>query len=236
MKRFRDDLPSLARCLLLSNRDSEWAGAAGGRGSLWRITREAVLHMFSGISKTTSSMRFEGLCARYRPDVFRFALWLARDGAIAEDVVQETFVRAWRAIDSLSDPESTRPWLLAIARREHARLYERKRHSTVSLDDLILTDDSALASAPSEDHSDIGAAITSLDPDYRKPLILQTLMGYSTKEIATHMGLTRSAVLTRLHRARQKLRVALGTTEVAAKSSTIESIKATHGHRYAARC
>jgi hypothetical protein len=36
-------------------------------------------------------------CARYRPDVFRFALWLARDGAIAEDVVQETFMRAWRA-------------------------------------------------------------------------------------------------------------------------------------------
>jgi RNA polymerase sigma-70 factor (ECF subfamily) len=166
--------------------------------------------------------------------VFRFALWLARDGAIAEDVVQETFVRAWRAIDSLSDPESTRPWLLAIARREHARLYERKRHSTVSLDDLILTDDSALASAPSEDHSDVGAAIASLDPDYRKPLILQTLMGYSTEEIATHMGLTRSAVLSRLHRARQKLRVALGTTEAAAKSSTIETIKVTHGHRYAA--
>src|SRR5258708_34856339 len=144
--------------------------------------------MYACISKTTSSMRFEGLCARYRPDVFRFALWLARDGAIAEDVVQETFVRAWRAIDSLSDPESTRPWLLAIARREHARLYERKRHSTVSLDDLILTDESALASAPSEDHYDIGAAITSLDPDYRKPLILQTLMGNSTKKIPTPMG------------------------------------------------
>jgi RNA polymerase sigma-70 factor, ECF subfamily len=186
--------------------------------------------MFSCISKISSSARFEGLCARYRPDVFRFALWLAQDGAIAEDVVQETFMRAWRAIDSLVDPSAARPWLLAIARREHARLYERKRHPTVALDDLIATDDPALASAPSEDHSDIDAAISSLDSNYRKPLVLQALMGYSTGEIASHMGLTKNAVLTRLHRARKKLRVVLCTTEFPAGSSTMGTIKAPHGH------
>jgi RNA polymerase sigma-70 factor (ECF subfamily) len=190
--------------------------------------------MYACISKTTSSARFEGLCVRYRPDVFRFALWLARDGAIAEDVVQETFLRAWRAIDSLADPKAARSWLLAIARREHARLYERKRHTTVPLDDLIASDDPALASAPSEDHSDVDAAISSLDPAYHKPLVLQVLMGYSTDEIARHMGLTRSAVLSRLHRARQKLRVAVGVTEVAGKSLTMGTIKSTHGHKYAA--
>ena len=184
--------------------------------------------MYACISKTTSSARFEGLCARYRPDVFRFALWLARDGAIAEDVVQETFLRAWRAIDSLADPEAARSWLLAIARHEHARLYERKRHTTVPLDDLIANDDPALASVPSEDHSDIGAAISSLDTDYRKPLVLQALMGYSTEEIARQMGLTRSAVLSRLHRARLKLRVALGTTDVADGTSAVRTINATH--------
>ena len=183
--------------------------------------------MYACISKTTSRARFDGLCARYRPDVFRFALWLARDGAIAEDVVQETFLRAWRAIDSLADPEAARSWLLAIARREHARLYERKRHTTVPLDDLIANDDPALASVPSEDHSDIGAAISSLDTDYRKPLVLQALMGYSTEEIARQMGLTRSAVLSRLHRARLKLRVALGTTDVADGTSAVSTIKAT---------
>jgi RNA polymerase sigma-70 factor, ECF subfamily len=190
--------------------------------------------MFSCLSKAASSQRFEGLCARYRPDVFRFALWLARDGAIAEDVVQETFMRAWRAIDSLADPDAARPWLLAIARREHARLYERKRHPTVALDDLVATDDPSLASAPSEDHADVGAAISSLDPHYRTPLVLQALMGYSTEEIAGHMGLTRSTVLSRLHRARQKLRVALGSPEIETQSSATGTIKSTHAHRYAA--
>jgi DNA-directed RNA polymerase specialized sigma24 family protein len=80
------------------------------------------------------------------------------------------------------------------------------------LDDLIAKDDPALASVPSEDHSDIGAAISSLHTDYRKPLVLQALMGYSTEEIAQQMGLTRSTVLCRLHRARLKLRLALGTS------------------------
>ena len=175
----------------------------------------------------TSSARFEGLCARYRPDVFRFALWLARDGAIAEDVVQETFLRAWRAIDSLADPEAARSWLIAIAPRDHARLYERKRQTTGPLDDINANDYPPLATVPSEDHSDNGAAISSLDTNYRKPLVLQALMGYSTDEIAEQMGLTRSAVLSRLHRARLKLRVALGTTDVAEGTSAVSTIKAT---------
>src|ERR1700692_379075 len=118
--------------------------------------------MYACISKTTSRARFDGLCARYRPDVFRFALWLARDGTIAEDVVQETFLRAWRAIDSLADPEAARSWVLAIARLDDARLYERKRHTPVPLEDLIANEDPALASVPSEDPSEIGAAICSL--------------------------------------------------------------------------
>jgi DNA-directed RNA polymerase specialized sigma24 family protein len=52
-------------------------------------------------------------------------------------------------------------------------------------------------------------------------------MGYSTEEIARQMGLTRSAVLSRLHRARLKLRVALGTTDVADGTSTVRTITAT---------
>jgi predicted DNA-binding protein (UPF0251 family) len=63
--------------------------------------------------------------------------------------------------------------------------------------------------------------------DYCKPLVLQALMGYSTEEIAGQMGLTRSAVLTRLHRARLKVRVALGTTDVADGTSAVRTIKAT---------
>ncbi len=63
----------------------------------------------------------------FRADVFRFVYWLCRDRALAEDVVQETLLRAWRSLDSLGDDQAARPWLLTIARRELARVFERKR-------------------------------------------------------------------------------------------------------------
>jgi RNA polymerase sigma-70 factor, ECF subfamily len=185
---------------------------AFGSSRSWYMKMEpdSCLLMVPFVFKATARTRFDRLCARFRPDVFRFAFWLAGDRTVAEDVVQETFMRAWRAIDSLIDPAAARAWLLAIARREHARLYERKRHATVNIDDLVVTDDPALAVQPSEDHSEVRAAIMGLHPDYREPLILQVLMGYSTEEIARHMGIKAGAVLSRLYRARQKLRVALG--------------------------
>lgn len=122
-------------------------------------------------------------------------------------------MRAWRAIDSLAEAGSARPWLLTIARREHARLYERKRLETVDIADPAVLDDPALAVAPGDDHSDVRAAILALEPEYREPLVLQVLMGYSTDEIAAHLGIKAGAVLTRLYRAREKLRVALGQAE-----------------------
>jgi RNA polymerase sigma-70 factor (ECF subfamily) len=158
--------------------------------------------------------RFERLCQPLRADLYRFAFWLARDPTVAEDVVQETLLRAWRSIDALTDDGAARPWLLTIARREHARLHERKRLETVDVHALEIAEDPALGRPDDQDASDIRAAIRALPEEYREPLVLQLLMGYSTDEIAAHLGLTNGAVLTRLCRARQKLRSAvLGKSE-----------------------
>ena len=153
--------------------------------------------------------RFEQLCEPLRADLFRFAFWLARDRSIAEDVVQETLLRAWRSLDSLTDDGAARPWLLTIARREHARLFERRRLDTVNVDALTIAEDPALARTDDHESADIHAAILALPDDYREPLVLQVLMGCSTDEIAGQLGITNGAVLTRLCRARQKLRSAV---------------------------
>jgi RNA polymerase sigma-70 factor (ECF subfamily) len=153
---------------------------------------------------------FEALCARLRPDLYRFALWLARDRAIAEDVVQETMLRAWRSWHDLRDERAAKQWFLTIARREHARIYERKRLVTVDLSDLVATEAPALAAGDDSEAADLRRAIARLDDDYREPLVLQVLLGYTTQEIAQHMGLTQGAVLTRLFRARNQLRKQFG--------------------------
>jgi len=155
-------------------------------------------------------VRFARLCEELRPDLYRFAYWLARDRAVAEDVVQEALLRAWRSRDSLAESGAARPWLLTIVRREHARLYERKRHDTVSVDALVESESAELAAAVDQETTDVRRAILALEDDYREPLVLQVLMGLTTQEIADQLGLTQAAVLTRLFRARHKLRRALG--------------------------
>jgi len=158
--------------------------------------------------------RFERLCEPLRADLYRFAFWLSRDPSVAQDIVQETLLRAWRSLDALTDDAAVKPWLLTIARREHARLHERKRFVTVDLDELAIAEDPALGRSDDHETADVHAAILALPDEYREPLVLQVLMGYSTDEIATHLGLTNGAVLTRLCRARQRLRTAvLGRTE-----------------------
>jgi RNA polymerase sigma-70 factor (ECF subfamily) len=131
---------------------------------------------------------------------------------VAEDVVQEALLRAWRSRESLAEAGAAKPWLLTIVRREHARLYERKRHETVPVDDLVGSESPELAAAEERETMDVRRAIAALEADYREPLVLQVLMGLSTQQIADQLGLTQAAVLTRLFRARQKLRRALGTT------------------------
>ena len=153
--------------------------------------------------------RFETLCGGLRTDLFRFAFWLARDRAVAEDVVQDTLLRAWRSLDSLGEDAAVRPWLLTIARREFARRFERKRFDTVDIDDLSALEDPALGAEDTQELAELRAAIFALEDDYREPLVLQVLMGYTTEEIARQMGLKPGAVLTRLFRARQKLRAAV---------------------------
>jgi RNA polymerase sigma-70 factor, ECF subfamily len=150
--------------------------------------------------------RFDRLVSVYYQDMFRFAAWLCRDRAIAEDVVQEALLRAWKSLDSLRDDGAAKHWLLTIVRRENARYFEKRRLDTVDIDNLTASQSALLAEAPNEELADLRKAIFGLDDDYREPLVLQVLMGYSTKEIGEMMNLQQGAVLTRLHRARLKLR------------------------------
>ena len=159
-------------------------------------------------SNVVSSRRrkFDQIVAVFHQDMYRYAAWLCRDKAVAEDVVQEALLRAWKSLDSLRDEAAAKQWLLTIVRRENARYFERRRLETVDIDNLTASQSAMLAEAPNEELRDLRDAIYELDSDYREPLVLQVIMGYSTNEIAELMGLKQGAVLTRLHRARIKLK------------------------------
>jgi RNA polymerase sigma-70 factor (ECF subfamily) len=120
--------------------------------------------------------------------------------------MQETLLRAWRSIDSLADTTAVKPWLLTIARRELARIYERKRLPTTDLASAMESHDGALAVHETHDVVDMRRAIGKLEITYREPLVMQVLLGLSTEEIAQQLEISVPAVLTRLFRARQLLK------------------------------
>ena len=161
------------------------------------------------VPSSDAPVALERLFATLRPELLRFAWWLARDRAIAEDVVQEAMLRAWRSRDALKDPAAARGWLLTIVRREHARLYERKRLEIIDLDEVMAAEDTQLAAAGDE-MVGLRLAMTQLPDDYRIPLVMQVLGGFTTDEIARELSLSTPAVLTRLFRARNRLRSIYG--------------------------
>ena len=169
--------------------------------------------MNRGEGETDRRRRFGSLCESLRPDLLRFAWWLGRDRGLAEDVVQESLLRAWKSFDSLTDESKARSWLLTIVRRELARAYEKKRPELMDVDDLVAAESAALAAPEDERVEEMRNAIFRLEEEYREPLVLQVLLGYSTQEIADLMGMQQGAVLTRLFRARAKLRQRLGLGE-----------------------
>jgi RNA polymerase sigma-70 factor (ECF subfamily) len=161
-------------------------------------------------SGTDVRRRFGSLCESLRPDLLRFAYWLGRDRQLAEDVVQEALLRAWKSLDSLTDESKAKSWLLTIVRREFARSFERKRLEVSDLDALVAAEADVLAAEDDDDLVQMREALFRLEDDYREPLVLQVMMGYTTQEIADAMGMQRGAVLTLLFRARARLRRELG--------------------------
>lgn len=153
--------------------------------------------------------RFEILAKALVPGLYRYAWWMCRDRTLADDLVQETLLRAWRSLEQLRDEGAARQWLITILRREYARELSRRKDS-VDIHELPLPDPRARVGGGDTDVQDVRRALQKLEPDYREPLVLQVLMGCTTQEIAELLQLTQAAVLTRLFRARNQLRELLG--------------------------
>ncbi len=148
---------------------------------------------------------FATLAQELRPDLYRYAFWLSRDPALAEDLVQECLLRAWRSFGSLRAHNAAKSWFFTILRREYARQFERKKPKCVSIDDLNALDECYLATNDDSRSTELRRAIFELEIQYREPLVLQALIGYTAREIAAVMGISTGAVLTRLCRARKQL-------------------------------
>lgn len=153
--------------------------------------------------------RYEALVQVFHKDLYRYAYWLCNDQAIAQDLVQETFLRAWKSLDALKEVDAAKSWLITILRRENARRFERKQFDLVDMDDVPLADQKSPDEEAKMEQELIRRQMMMLAPEYREPLMLQVIGGYSGDEIAQELGLNKNTVMTRLFRAKNQLKEAL---------------------------
>ena len=157
----------------------------------------------------TKQVRYEALVKALHGDLYRYAYWLCHEKQVAEDLVQETFLRAWRALDSLKDEKAAKSWLITILRRENARRFERKRFDMGEFDEASITDNQSLSNEQNIENAWLREKIAQLPAEYSEPLVLQVLGGFSGEDIASILNLNKNTVMTRLFRARNQLKEAL---------------------------
>jgi RNA polymerase sigma-70 factor (ECF subfamily) len=158
---------------------------------------------------TERTRRFNELAEAYSTDLYRYAMWLSGNDALAKDLVQETFLRAWRALDNLKDVGAAKSWLITILRREFARTFERKVPKFTDVDKVVVIEDDELEPDEQTERTLLRKGIMRLEPKYRDPLLLQVVFGHSCAEISEQLGISKSAVMTQLFRARDKLKTQL---------------------------
>lgn len=157
-------------------------------------------------TEASRNARFEALARQYSTDLYRYAMWICGNDALAKDLVQETFLRAWRAIDSLKSDKAAKSWLITILRREYARTFERKVPKFTDIDSVVVADEGELDPQDKLERKMLRKGMASLPEKYREPILLQVVLGYSCAEISKELGVSKSAVMTQLFRARKMLK------------------------------
>ena len=177
---------------------------------------EGVLTDEELLSRTAAGERaaFDAFVARHERAVFRFARAATESSAAAEDVLQETFLAAWRAAGSFEGRSAARTWLLTIARNQ--AWHHRERASRLPVDDGAELPELGEAAGWGAESPEAGAlrserrallarALEALAPEEREVLVLRDLEELTGEEAAAALGLSLAATKSRLHRARLRL-------------------------------
>jgi RNA polymerase sigma-70 factor (ECF subfamily) len=191
-----------------------WWPVTGWRATGWPVVtadREAL--ETGAATREDEARRFIEECfARYHTEIYAFLARMVRDPELAADLAQDTFVKAYRALDSLADRERSRAWLYSIAHR--AALDELRRRRILR---FVPWSGESRGAAPSAEATvlqghmsgELERALARIPERQRSALILAEVHDLTGLELAAVMGSSHIAVRALLTRARENLRRAL---------------------------
>jgi RNA polymerase sigma-70 factor (ECF subfamily) len=157
---------------------------------------------------------FERIALQYMDSAYSIALGMTRDATEAEDLVQDTYLRAYKFFDKFESGTNFRAWLLTILKNTYINKYRResKTPQMVDISELQMSSELASESTPENDifskllDDDVTAAVNSLPKDFHSAVVLSDLEGLAYKEIAEILNVPIGTVMSRLHRGRKFLR------------------------------
>jgi RNA polymerase sigma-70 factor (ECF subfamily) len=188
--------------------------------------------------------KFSDLAMEYMPSLYTAALRMTRNPADAEDLVQETYLKAYRAFNSFTEGTNLKAWLYRILTNTYINTYraKKRRPEESDIDDLEnfylyrrlggLEGASAGRSAEDEvlDHfteTEVKDAIEALPEQFRMAVLLGDVEGFSYKEIAEILDIPIGTVMSRLHRGRRALQKRL--YEFGRQRGLVPEREGTHG-------
>ena len=191
-----------------------------GKQSAQALADSELIQQFN----TGHEEAFVEIMQRYHTKIFSIAFSLLHNRSDAEEITQDTFIRAHRGLGRFRGDSSLATWLhriaVNLARNRYWYFFRRRRHATLSLDnalgedeggtfaDLVAADspDPAQESSRDEFASMVDTCMEKLEPRHREILTLRNVLNRSYEEIATALGITVGTVKSRIARARENLR------------------------------
>ena len=165
---------------------------------------------------------FTANAMQYAPQLFSTALRMTRNRSDAEDLVQETYIKGWRSFHTFQEGTNLRAWLFRIMTNTYINKYnaQKRKGTEVELDDIeelflykrLGSIDQSQLSSSAEDQmlelftdDEVKSAIESLPEDFRIPVLLSDVDGFSYKEISEMLEIPMGTVMSRLHRGRKAM-------------------------------
>ena len=159
---------------------------------------------------------------QYAPQLFSTALRMTRSRSDAEDLVQETYIKGWRSFHTFQEGTNLRAWLFRIMTNTYINKYnaQKRKGTEVELDDIeelflykrLGSIDQSQLSSSAEDQmlelftdDEVKNALEELPEDFRMPVLLSDVDGFSYKEISEMLEIPIGTVMSRLHRGRKAM-------------------------------
>ena len=166
--------------------------------------------------------QFTADAMEYAPQLFSTALRMTRNRSDAEDLVQETYIKGWRSFHTFQEGTNLRAWLFRIMTNTYINKYnaQKRKGTEVELDDVeelflykrLGSIDQSQLSSSAEDQmlelftdDEVKNALEELPDDFRIPVLLSDVDGFSYKEISEMLEIPIGTVMSRLHRGRKAM-------------------------------